>query len=226
MSSRSASYVPGPARRRAARWSVAALVGLSVVLAGCGGTAPGAATPAPGPGSPSAGTSAGPTTTSAGAAAEVNPSGDIPDNQAYVPYTSPDGLLSVSVPEGWSRSAQGGAVVFSDKLNAIRIETTPSPQPPTHASALAALPTLAGTLPGFAPGQVSTTNRDAGTAVLLTYQALSTPDPVTGKATPNAVERYEFWHAGQQVDLVLSGPVGADNVDPWRQITDSLKWQR
>jgi len=24
--------------------------------------------------------------------------------------------------------------------------------------------------------------------------------------------------------LTLSGPVGADNVDPWRIVTDSLAW--
>jgi hypothetical protein len=41
-----------------------------------------------------------------------------------------------------------------------------------------------------------------------------------------SVERYAFWHAGQQVVLTLSGPRGADNVDPWRTITDSLRWQR
>jgi hypothetical protein len=224
MGSLSASRLSASSHRRATRWSVAALVGLSVVLAGCGGAAPGAAAPPAGTASPPAGTSASPA--GPAAAAEVNPSGDIPDSQAYVPYASPDRLFSVSVPEGWSRSAQGGAVVFSDKLDAVRVEAMPSPQPPTHASALAAVPTLARTLPGFTPGQVSTMNRNAGPAVLLTYQALSAPDPVTGKATPNAVERYEFWHAGQQVDLVLSGPVGADNVDPWRQITDSLTWQR
>jgi hypothetical protein len=26
--------------------------------------------------------------------------------------------------------------------------------------------------------------------------------------------------------LTLSGPKGADNVDPWRKITDSLRWQQ
>ncbi|MDT7564604.1 MAG: hypothetical protein QOG76_3228, partial [Pseudonocardiales bacterium] len=24
--------------------------------------------------------------------------------------------------------------------------------------------------------------------------------------------------------LTLSGPKGADNVDPWRKVTDSLRW--
>jgi hypothetical protein len=41
-----------------------------------------------------------------------------------------------------------------------------------------------------------------------------------------AVERYSFWRSGQEVVLTLSGPQGADNVDPWRKITDSVRWQR
>jgi hypothetical protein len=27
-----------------------------------------------------------------------------------------------------------------------------------------------------------------------------------------------------QVTIVLSGAVGADNVDPWRTVTDSFAW--
>jgi hypothetical protein len=38
------------------------------------------------------------------------------------------------------------------------------------------------------------------------------------------VERYEFWRAGREVVLTLAGPVDADNVDPWRTVSDSLRW--
>jgi hypothetical protein len=38
------------------------------------------------------------------------------------------------------------------------------------------------------------------------------------------VERYEFWHSGHTLTLTLSAPVGSDNVDPWRTVTDSLQW--
>lgn len=67
--------------------------------------------------------------------------------------------------------------------------------------------------------------RAAGPAVLITYQAISAPDAVTGKSVTEAVERYEFWRGGQEVVLTLSAPQGADNVDPWRMITDSFRWQ-
>ena len=64
----------------------------------------------------------------------------------------------------------------------------------------------------------------AGSAVLITYQADSAPNEVTGKVVADAVERYEFWDNGTTVVLTLSGPVGADNVDPWRTVTDSFRW--
>jgi hypothetical protein len=39
-----------------------------------------------------------------------------------------------------------------------------------------------------------------------------------------AVERYAFWRSGREVVLTLSGAKGADNVDPWRMVTDSFRW--
>jgi hypothetical protein len=41
-----------------------------------------------------------------------------------------------------------------------------------------------------------------------------------------AVERYVFWNAGSEATLTLAGPRGADNVDPWRTVSDSLRWQQ
>jgi hypothetical protein len=53
----------------------------------------------------------------------------------------------------------------------------------------------------------------------------SAPNPVTGKVVRDAVERFEFWKAGEEAMLSLSGPQGADNVDPWQIVSDSLHWQ-
>ena len=77
---------------------------------------------------------------------------------------------------------------------------------------------------GFKLGTVTTVNRPAGTAVLITYQADSPPDPVTGKTLTLDVERYEFWQNGMQATITLSAPKGSDNVDPWKTITDSFGW--
>lgn len=48
---------------------------------------------------------------------------------------------------------------------------------------------------------------------------------VIGKSVRDSVERYVFFHYGRQVVLTLTGPTGADNVDPWRIVSDSLRWQ-
>lgn len=157
--------------------------------------------------------------------AEVNPAGDIPDNQVYVPFTPPAGVFTVSVPEGWSRSSDGVATIFTDKSNTVRIDTIARSSAPTVASATSEdLPALASTTPGYVPGTVDTVLRASGAAVLVTYHAASAVNPVTGKSVTDAVERYEFWRNGHEVILTLSGPVGADNVDPWRTVTDSLQW--
>jgi hypothetical protein len=161
------------------------------------------------------------------AVADSAPPGDIPDNQAFVRFTPPGAGYSVKVPEGWAQRRAGGAVVFTDKLNAIRIESRKAARPLTVAGARrGVLARLAQTVKGFRPGTVSTVARKGGTAVRVTYLAAAAPNAVTGKAGTDAVERYVFFHNGREVALTLSGPKGADNVDPWRLVTDSVRWSR
>ena len=54
---------------------------------------------------------------------------------------------------------------------------------------------------------------------------ISTGELRIGERRVNDVERYEFRHGADTVVLILSGPKGADNVDPWRIVTDSLRWR-
>lgn len=184
--------------------ALAVTAGLAVSLAACGSSS--SAPAAPGPASPSA--------------AETNPSGDIPDNIAYVPYKPPGGRYSVAVPEGWSRSGSGGVVVFTDKLNSVRVEVRPLVAAPTQASVRDR--ELAGK---GATATLSTVTLPAGPAVKATYQTDSAPDPVTGKTRRDTVERFSLWKSGTEAVLTLAGPVGADNVDPYKKITDSFAWQ-
>lgn len=200
-------------RFRSSRVTLIAGLLAAAVAGGCGhspsttGTIPSSASSAP------------------SAAPEDNPAGDIPDNQVYVVFTSPDNLFTVSVPEGWSRSTVGADTVFSDKFNSIRVQTAARADAPTVDSAAAEeLAPIAATTPGYIPGTVSTVQRNAGQAILITYSATSTADPVTGKSVNEAAERYEFWRDGHEVVLTLTGARGADNVDPWRAVTDSLQW--
>lgn len=214
---------------RTTKLAAAAAAALSLVLGACssGSSRPTTATSAPA--GTQAATGAPPTTQAPPpGSAEVNPSGDIPDNQVYVSYTPPGGRFTVKVPEGWARTSSGGAVVFSDKLNSVRVESAPAPAAPTVASATREeLPRIQRASRNYQPGAVTLVRRAAGLAVLLSYRADAPPDPVTGKVVRDAVERYEFWNPATRTEVILtlSGPVGADNADPWRTITDSLRWR-
>jgi hypothetical protein len=198
--------------------ALAGVAALAVALSACGshGASPPQAARAPST----------PGTSSSAAAPEVNPQGDIPDNQQYVTYAGPG--YTVKVPEGWARTTAGGATTFTDKLNSIVVgKPNTAAKRPTAASATATeIPQLARTVKGFANARAGTVTRTAGPAVRITYVAASAPDAVTGKTRRNAVERYEFFHSGKLVVLTLSGPKGADNVDPWKIVTDSLRWTR
>ena len=187
-----------------------ALVALATLAAGCGSSGAGT-------------TSAAPRPSGAAAATEINPAGDIPDNQAFVPYRGAG--FTVSVPEGWARTMTGSTVMFADKYNSITIDTESAAAAPTTATAQRTeLATIRATTKGFGGGSVSSVRRKSGSAILITYNATSQPNAVTGKVAKEAVERYEFWRAGRELVLTLAAPVGSDNVDPWRTVTDSFTW--
>jgi hypothetical protein len=158
-------------------------------------------------------------------APEKSPPGDIPDNQTYVPYAPPGAHYTVKVPEGWSRSTSAQGTTFTDKLNTVTMRTEPASGPMTVQQAdRIQVPKLAATAKDFHLGHVSVVDRTAGTAIRITYTATGTPNPVTGKAVTDAIERYIFFRGGKDLVLTLSGPKGADNVDPWRIVTDSVRW--
>lgn len=120
----------------------------------------------------------------------------------------------------------GHATLFTDKFNSIRAVKMTAAKAPTVASSTATeLPAIKSAAHGFASGAVTSVGRTAGTAIKITYRADSAPNPVTGKVVVEAVERYEFWRNGTEVVLILSAPVGSDNVDPWRKVTDSFGWR-
>jgi hypothetical protein len=176
-------------------------------------------------GSGGSSSSSGAASTSTPAAKDSSPPGDIPDNQAFVAYRPPGASFTVKVPEGWARVASAGAVTFTDKLNSIAIESRPTGSAVGAAQARRAeLPKLARDVKGFSHPRVSVVSRHAGKAVLIRYLAQATPNEVTGRTGTDAVERYLFFHNGREVVLTLTGPKGADNVDPWRIVTDSLRW--
>ncbi|MDX6699530.1 MAG: hypothetical protein QOE65_2927 [Solirubrobacteraceae bacterium] len=172
------------------------LLVLSAALVGCGSSA------------------SSPSSHSASTPAESSPAGDIPDNQAYVRYAPPGGGFSVKVPEGWARSTAGGTVTFTDKLNSIGMRAMPAHAPLTPSEARRANPRA----------RVTVVRRPAGKATRVVYEANGRPDPVTGRTRRDVVERYVFFKSGRRVILDLAGPKGADNVDPWKLVTSSLRF--
>jgi hypothetical protein len=158
-------------------------------------------------------------------APEPNAAGDIPDNTVFVPFMLADGSFSVTVPEGWARTDTSGATTFTDNYNSAQLLVVSAASTPTIQSARDnEVPTIESTSTNFQLDNVTTVTRKGGTAVLITYKADSAPSAVTGKVQSLAIERYEFWQNGKEGIVVLAGPVGADNVDPWRTISDSFAW--
>jgi hypothetical protein len=200
------------------RHLILAAAGLCAVA--CSSTSSSGATSAPAPASTGV-------ASATSAATESPPPGDIPDTTVYVAYRPASGQYEVTVPEGWARTVSSAAVSFTDKLNSITIQTVRAAAAPTAASArTAGVRQIQGSVHAFSLADISTVSRTAGTVVLIRYSADSQPDPVTGKVFRDAVERYEFYRNGMEAIVTLAGPAGADNVDPWRKVTDSFRWQR
>jgi hypothetical protein len=116
-------------------------------------------------------------------------------------------------------------VTFTDKLNTVIVSWQPASAAPTEATAKSIeIPALKATTRAFQLKSVSTAALPAGPTVLIEYQANSDPNPVTGKQYRLDVLRYELYKNGSEVAITLLSPVGADNVDPWRIITESFGW--
>jgi hypothetical protein len=214
---------------RTATLSVSALLGVAVLATGCGGSSP---APAPGA-SPAAGSSApaaaaGPSAGSAGTekpvAVESNPPGDISDNIQYVAYTNPAGRYTIKHPEGWVQQEQGASASFNDKLNGLTVGPGTATTAPTVQTATSTdVPALQRSQPAFQLGAVSAVTVPAGNGVRIVYRRNSAPDPVTGRKYRDEVQRYELVHNGREVVVELFGPVGSDNVDPYRIMIQSLQ---
>ncbi len=158
-------------------------------------------------------------------AAEKNPPGDIPDNQAFVAFKSPLGF-SIKVPEGWARREGPATVSFIDKYNALQVVVAPRAAAPTMASLKAnEIADLEKSPKAVRVASVKQVALTAGPAFIVHYGANSDPNPVTNKAIRLDAAKYYFWKAGKLATLTLSAPAGADNVDQWQLMAGSFTWQ-
>src|ERR1700694_4564559 len=106
--------------------TVMAALGLTIVVAGCGGTTPATGNGASGTAQQS---------TQPSSSAEVNANGDIPDTgQAYLAFDyAAAGFALDKVPAG-SRPDTAGAVTFSSPFDIVRLQGLPLAAAPTVAS--------------------------------------------------------------------------------------------
>jgi hypothetical protein len=158
-------------------------------------------------------------------APEKNPPGDIPDNQVFVTYNAPDGF-SLKVPEGWSRTASDHSVRFSDKYDEIDASLGAATAAPTVASIRSSeIPDLEKAEHAVKVTAVKAVRLTAGPAVRISYLSNSATNPVTNKQIRLEHERFILFRDGKTVTLDLAAPAGADNVDQWQLISNSLRWK-
>ncbi len=156
--------------------------------------------------------------------AESNPPGDIPDNLAFVRYRNTAGGYAFTHPEGWAQTGSGSTVNFTDKLNGVTVHSTTATSAPTVASARSTDVTrLQQSVPAFHLSTITPVSLPGGTGVRIVFRRNSDADPVTGKVYRDEVEEYLVFSADRLVQMDLYGPVGADNVDAYRTMSQSLR---
>jgi hypothetical protein len=227
--------------------SVVTLAFIPVLAASCSsspGSRPSTATSRPPHGGRRSGSQASPVESAvppeSPVAAESNPPGDIPDTTQFVPYQSAKGHFQLKVAEGWARRTSSSAVSWTDKLNTIGVTWFRTSAAPTRATTKAKeVPQLARTERAFKLSEILSCAASctipystapisvtlAVPAVVVTYRSNSEPNSVTGKQYRLEDLRFEFYRKGEEVALTLSGPVGSDNVDPWRLVSESFRWR-
>lgn len=156
--------------------------------------------------------------------AEKNPPGDIPDTQVFVQYDGVGGA-SMKVPEGWARTDEASGAVFADKYNRIELTTTTATAVPTAASVGAhEAKDLVAAKGAVKVTSIKEVKLDGGKAVRVDYSANSAPNSVTNKQIRLEEVRFYLGGSGGKVAILdMSAPYGADNVDQWNLMANSLR---
>jgi hypothetical protein len=203
---------------------------VAIVCAACGGSSSSTSSAASAVTSTaSSATSSSNTTSSAvgalsGEAASAA-TGDIPDTQVFLTFHNRAAGYRISYPEGWTRNGTPADTTFADKNNVVHIviAKAPAATPATVASELTRLKTANPSLTFTPPAQVRLEN--GATAIKSTYTIRSAPNSVTGKTVLLVVDRYELRGSGRRATVDLGTPKGVDNVDAYRMMISSFRWQ-
>lgn len=203
----------------------AAAGSLALSATGCGSSSPPRTTASQASrGSAHTTSSAAPTPGALSAEATSAATGDIPDTQVFLVFSSRSAGFSIKYPEGWTQKASAGTVTFSDKNNVVRVVIGHGAAP-TAAAVAAQLEALRAAQPSLTFTAPKPITLPAGTALKATYTTESQPNPVTGKRVTLVVDRYVLSDGSRVATVDLGTPVGVDNVDAYRMMIQSFRWR-
>ena len=109
------------------------------------------------------------------------------------------------------------------KKTTITIQVAPGSQP-TPASVTAQLKQQATSDPCLQPATAQSATVGPNQAIKVTYSTQGQKSPVTGQRPKITVDRYVFFKGGKVATVNLANPVGVDNVDAYRMISESFRW--
>jgi hypothetical protein len=135
-------------------------------------------------------------------------------------------MYSIQYVEGWTQEQfANNGVRFADKDSFVTVtmQSLPSGSMTDYAHGQGTT-TTSGEFRQFANGHVKAVTLPAGEAGLLTFEALSMPNAVTGKTTMLAFNRYYIRGAHSMAVLTQATPLGVDNVDGFLLIAKSFAW--
>jgi hypothetical protein len=163
---------------------------------------------------------------SGGASAEAQSAatGDIPDNQRFLRYHNGAAGYSIVYPEGWSRSGSGSQVSFRDKDNTVDVTVAKGPAP-TKSSVESQLAQEAKSDPTLKPGKAEAVTAGPNKAIHVTFTKQGQKNPVTGQSPTLVVDRYVLGNNGRVATIDEGTPEGVDNVDAYRMIIESFRWE-
>jgi hypothetical protein len=212
------------------RRTLLALAALAILLAavGCGSSKKSGQASASSSSSSSSSTTAGGSGGGAAGAlsaeAQSKATGDIPDNQVFLTYKDTSAGYSIQVPEGWARKGSGNDVTFQDKNNIAHVVIAKGALS-SAAAAVADLKASSKTASSLKVGATQKLTAGGAPALKLSYSTMSPPNPVTGKRVQLIVDRYLYAKGGKKATIDLATAKGVDNVDAYKMMSRSFKWQ-
>src|SRR5262249_57056067 len=103
------------------------------------------------------------------------------------------------------------------------VKAAQGPKPST-ASVASELKQEAASDPCLRAGSPQATTAGPNQVVKVTYTTEGQKSPVTGQRPKITVDRYVYSKGGKVASVDLATPVGVDNVDAYRMISESFRW--